>query len=74
MTATRLDRGRGRELPSPRRVGSGCSQYSRASLDLDILYDRVVVQVHRYSPDNMVPLRAILRRLNGSSSSLIHSV
>eukprot|EP00959_Pyramimonas_sp_CCMP1952_P415939 8714528-Pyramimonas_sp.AAC.1 len=45
----------------------------RLVLDLDVLDDRVVVQVHRYPSDNMVPLRAILRRLNESSSSFIHS-
>eukprot|EP00959_Pyramimonas_sp_CCMP1952_P290257 6071069-Pyramimonas_sp.AAC.1 len=30
MIATRLERGR--ELPSPRRVSSGCSQHSRARM------------------------------------------
>eukprot|EP00959_Pyramimonas_sp_CCMP1952_P289633 6057649-Pyramimonas_sp.AAC.1 len=36
----------------------------RLVLDLDVSYDRVVVQVHCYPSDNMAPLRAILRRLN----------
>eukprot|EP00959_Pyramimonas_sp_CCMP1952_P395517 8287524-Pyramimonas_sp.AAC.1 len=78
MIATRL--ARGRELPSPRRVGSGCwsstdvgnaiGQWcvivvpSRLALDLDVLDDRDVAQARRHPSHNMVSFGAMLRRLN----------